>query len=379
MFTQLDVEKLGRFRPGHCLATTLYLPLDAGRPARFPVLARDLIRQAERSLDEALGRGRPAHDVLLSAREDLARLGRHLDGLNRRQHAPGLAAFSCAAEDYWQAINVPVPPPARLLQEATFYVRPLAGLLDEYRPILLALVDRRRARLFNLRLAQVTERSVPPDDVPGKVREGGWQGYAESSIRGHIEEHVHRHFERVAARMLDIFREDGFEWLVVGGPEPTLPDFIDTLHPYLRERLRATLTLETWAPDAEVAEVGRQVERRIKAERDAELLRQVKEGLFPGGWAVSGPSDTLQLVPGGQVRTLLMRPGFSRQGVWCPRCRLLLPDVSQCPQGCRDSVESRDVIDEAVWIAFEEGAEVAHVESPEMEELGNIAALLRYG
>jgi peptide chain release factor subunit 1 len=373
MLSPLDVEALNSFRSEYFLATSLYLPLDVEQPPKYPILLRGLSRAAAAELE----RGELAHEVLEAAHRDLERIERYVRDLDRAR-ALGLAVFCSSGEDYWRAEKLPAPLPARLLQRATFYVRPLAGLLDEYRPVMLVLIGRRRARIFQIAMGEVQERSDILGDVPSRVREAGWAGYAERSIRGHIEDHLRRHFEEVAARMFGSFKENRFDWLVVGGPEPSLPEFIATLHPYLRERLRGTLTIRADAPEAEVVAAGLEVEQRLKAERDAELVAKVKEGLFPGGWAVSGAADTIQLVAQGQVRTLLVRPGYSRPGVRCPRCNLLLPDKRACPLGCAEAVAVRDVIDEAVGLAFEAGAEVAHVEHEAMEELGNVAALLRY-
>jgi peptide chain release factor subunit 1 len=374
MLTRSDLEVLGRFQSQHHLATTLYLPLDVEQPPRYPIVLRDLARRCEAELE----RTRQPHKLLASAREDLARLERYVSIDLDRTSALGLAAFCCSGERYWQAFRLPVSLPARLIQEPAFYVRPLAAILDEYRRIMLALINRRRARLFQIQMGEVREQREIVSEVPSKVREGGYAGYAERSIRGHIEDHVRRHFEQAAAAIFEVFQEQGFEWLVLGGAEPTLSEFGALLHPYLRERLRATLTINVDASPPEVIEAGRGLERRLKAERDAELMNRLKEGLFPGGWAVSGPSETLQLLAQGLVRTLIVRPGFSRPGVWCPRCRLLLPEVKGCPLGCGDAVPVKDVIEEAMALALEAGGDVAHVEHEAMEGLGNVAAILRY-
>lgn len=374
MLTRSDIEALSNFRSRHFLATTLYLPLDIEQQAKYPILARDLARKAEAQL----GGQELSREALASAHQDLADLERFVCQDFDRAGALGLAVFCCAGERYWKVYPLPVGVLAKLVQNTAFYVRPLAGLLDEYPPIMLVLIDKRRARLFQVRMGEVQKRVDIISDVPSKVHAGGYAGYAERSIRGHIKDHVHRHFEKVAASVFDLFQEQGFEWLVLGGPEPTLTGFIASLHPYLRERLRGTLTIRVEAPDSKIIEAGRQMERRLKTERDSELIAHVKEGLCPGGWAVSGLSDTLQLVAQGEVRTLLVRSGFSQEGVWCPRCRLLVPDAEECPRGCGEAQRVRDVVDEAVGLALEQGAEVAHVEHEAMEDLGNMAGLLRY-
>jgi peptide chain release factor subunit 1 len=374
MLIKADIDALGAFRSERFLATSLYLPLDFNTPPKFPVLIRDLTRQAA----ENVARRGLSHEGLMSARRDLEQLERYAGPDLDRGGALGLAAFSSAGEDFWRSWLLPVSVPARLAQGRAFDLRPLAGLLDEYRRIMFVLIDRRKARIFGIQMAQVVERSDILDDVPGRVREGGFMGYEEPAIRGHIEDHVHRHFEHVARRAFESFMEHGFDWLAVGGQETETPQFIATLHPYLRERLRGLVEVALYAPDSDIRQVGLDLERRIKAERDAELISHVREGLFPGGWAVSGLSDTLQLLAQGQVRTLLVRPGFRREGVWCPRCNLLLPDRPDCPRGCPEAVAVSDVIDTAVGMAFDQGTEVAHVEDAAMESFGNAAAVLRY-
>lgn len=376
MLTKSDVERLGAFGSRRFLATTLYLPLDLNKPPQFPVLLRDMIREAE----EALERAGREHEVKMAARRDLERLERFVTLEIERSAGRGMAvaAFACSGEDFWYALQLPMSLAPRLVQESSFYVRPLASVLDQYRPIMLALIDRRRARLFRVQLTEAHEVEDIASDVPSKVREGGFEGYATKTIERHIADHVRRHFERVAQALFEAYQSQGFDWLVLGGQEPNLSEFTNFLHPYLRERLRATLTMRVEAPLGEVLATSRQLERRLKLERDGELVRRVQEGLFPEGWAVSGPAETLQLLAQGRVHQLLVRPGFSRPGLWCPDCRLLLPDARECPLECGGGQPVNDVIDEAVAFAYQNGIEVAHVEHEAMERLGNVAAILRY-
>jgi peptide subunit release factor 1 (eRF1) len=236
--------------------------------------------------------------------------------------------------------------------------------------------------MFDIYLGEVTERKVVVHDVPSKVREGGWAGYSGPGIARHVEDHVHRHMEAVAARLLAMLEAREYDWLVLGGPPEDVAEFAGSLHPYVRERLRTTVNLPLYAPEADVAAAGREIEVFLKRQHDLELLARVREGLFPGGWAVSGLDETLSLLAEGRVRTFLVRAGYQQPGVLCPRGHLLPKEAVRegkgCPYGCGRGRKVADVLDEAVVMALDEGAEVAHVDSPEMERLGNAAALLRY-
>ncbi|MFH0809087.1 MAG: hypothetical protein V2A77_01235 [Pseudomonadota bacterium] len=374
MLTQYDLEAINAFRGERYLATTLYLPLDVGQPPQFPVLLRDLAKRTRAAgIDD---RGLP-HDVAASARQDLADLERHVTAHMERAGARGISVFCCSAEGWWRTWLLPLPPPARLIQETSFYLRPLALMLDQYRPIMLVLLDRRHARIFEIRMGGLEEYRDVVDDVPARVREGGFQGYAERSVRGHVEDHEHRHFENVAAKIFDLFGRHGFEWLILGGAGETLSYFVACLHPYVWQRLRATLNMPLGAPFKDVVAVAQEAERQIKSASDEELLSRVREGLSPGGRAVSGLGDTLQLLAQGRVNTLLVQPGLALPGIWCPRCRLLVPDHGPCPLGCGEAAPVEDVVDEAVGLALDRGTRVVHVEAEFMTRLGGMAAILR--
>ncbi len=135
MLTRYDLEAVTAFRSEHYLATTLYLPLDVEQPPQFPILLRGLTSNRGTGLS-AQGLS-PA--VLAAARQDLDELERYAAPHMDRAGARALAVFCCIGEGYWRAYNLPLPPPARLIQDAAFHVRPLAVMLGQYPRILFAL------------------------------------------------------------------------------------------------------------------------------------------------------------------------------------------------------------------------------------------------
>lgn len=290
--------------------------------------------------------------------------------------------FACEVKDLFRAMTVPVQLPNRVVLDDTLYVRPLKSLLESHRRIILTLIDRRKARMFDIYMGEVTERKEVVHDVPSQVHQADLLGYETKRVERHVDDHVRRHMDAVAERLMHMLEDREYDWLVLGGPPEDVAAFAELLHPYVRERLRTTISLPLYAPESDVVSAGREVERFLKRQHDLELLSRVNEGLFPGGWAVSGLDQTLSVLAEGKVRTLLVRAGYSQPGILCPRGHLLpgaeFREGESCPFGCGPGRRVADVLDEAVVMALDQGADAAHVDAPEMERLGNAAALLRY-
>ena len=69
-------------------------------------------------------------------------------------------------------------------------------------------------------------------DVPGRVRDGGFEGTAAKRIERHIDAHLQEHYKKTAQRTFEISKKHPFDWLFIGcednhgarfrGPPPQL-------------------------------------------------------------------------------------------------------------------------------------------------------------
>ena len=285
-----------------------------------------------------------------------------------------------AAKDFFQQYRLPVALPSRLYVDPDPYIRPLTVLLDEFNRYCVVLVDRKRARAFDMYLGEMEEDvGALESDTPSWISEGegkgargtaigtgAWAGWRESKIQRHIADHVHRHFKEVAQLLFEHFKRRRFDRLIVGGPEgaegKVVPQFLDHLHSYLRERLAGTFAGELDLPVNEVKrralEVATHHERR---EEEALIERLLTEAHREKGLGVLGLNDVVLALMMSQVHTLVVEHDYHEQGWLCPRDHHLSMAPGTCPLCGGDLREVEDFVDEVVEEAIEQGAEIEHI------------------
>jgi hypothetical protein len=162
MITREEIRELAQFQAAGD-ATALSFYFQPQRPQNKShreeaILAKDLARNA---LQEAEKNGRNG-----GVRNDLHRildLAGHLHG----NQARAKAVFACAAQNLWREFDLPpILPGTQLFVNQRFNLKPLAALLGAQPRLWVALVDRKRARIFDVRLDEIVEREgvfrVPP-------------------------------------------------------------------------------------------------------------------------------------------------------------------------------------------------------------------------
>src|ERR1700727_468042 len=166
MITQEQIYELAEFEDRSGCALSFYFqPAEPRNKAHKDeaILTKDLLREALRQLDN-----KAAHDSSAgqnrnksngeSARADLdriARLSHDLQGSG--VHAK--AVFACGSQSFWREYDLPAQVGGTpLLVGRHFHLRPLVQLRGAFPTLGIVLTDRHRARVFDLRLGEVTER-----------------------------------------------------------------------------------------------------------------------------------------------------------------------------------------------------------------------------
>src|SRR5439155_7595956 len=174
-----------------------------------------------------------------SVTKDVERMMAFVDGLDRGP-TRGVALFSCSGARLWEEVLVPRPLADRATLADHPHVLPLEALIETYETFWTALVDREKARIFLARMGRIREETGVFDDVPGRHDQGGW---SQSRYQRHIEDHVGRHLRRVGEELFRYFKREGFDHLILAGPEEVVAEFERDLHDYLKRRIVARLTL----------------------------------------------------------------------------------------------------------------------------------------
>jgi peptide chain release factor subunit 1 len=369
------VRKLAEWTPDGIPITSLYLTVDGRRYPRksdYEVRLDDLLR---RGRAQAEGEGL-SKEALRSVMADLEAIGSFVRDEFEREDTRGLALFSADAAGLWEEVRLPRPVRDRATVASAADVLPLEQVLETYRPMCLGLVDYEKARLFLSELGRVEEVTHVIDDVPGRHDQGGW---SQMRMQRHVDDHRQRHLKRVAEALFRLLKASPFDSLVLAGPAEAHLDLDHNLHPYLRERIRASVTMTMTATLDEVAARCLEVEEEQERTKEAAKVDALRAAAESGGKAVTGLPGTLAAVAEGRAAEILVGLDLSAPGFSCPNCGRLTERGTRCP-ACGSTMKPvADVVEEAVARAVRQGSRVETIVHPDgLARYGGIGALLRF-
>ena len=414
MIAWKDVKQLVEFKNGNDWVSTLSLNVDGRHfPKRkeYGVVFKNLVRETRAQLERA-GLTETARQ---SIEEDFEKMERFLLDQFERNHHRGLLIYACSGKGLWQPLSFPIPLRSKLVVQPHPYTLPLTALLDEYPRHCTVIVSRERARIFEVYLGEIIERSEIYDEVPGKVHdpsskeykslgpygqaerrierrgrrsesgigggnsESGVYGLAERKIERHIENHVRHHFKRIADVTFTFFQDDHFDWLIVGGQPESRAAFEEVLHSDLKARVIGRLKADPKSSLSAIHEESLRLIQEAERNQRDQLIHRISDANYPGGLGVLGISPTLQALSQGAVQTLVVQSTTQLSGTRCTVCSHLTFSAVNCPDCGGVTRPVNDLIEEAVEAAILQGAQIVHLPShPLLEQSGGIGALLRY-
>lgn len=376
-FDREDIEKLSRLKSEPYWVTSVFLSTDKSLQMK---------KEIALNFKNLLAEGRNRFNSLNLKREisssleaDLEKISQHVPPQLNSLHHPGLALFSCAARGIFVTYNLPHPPRNRLVFDPNPYVRPLIAILERYRHILTLVLSRREAKWYEVFMGEASLIDSLSSNVPGKVREGGWEGYESKRIERHIEAHVHDHLKKVSQRTFELFKKNKFDWLFVACEDKLLTDFEPLLHSYLKEKLKGRIKAKITDSVEKIKQETIDLETKLKKEAEDQTVQRLVAELEAGGAAVAGLKETLRQLNNNNVQLLIVTHNFSRSGRYCPACQLLFLEEKSCSSCHQPTKEASDIVDEALGLAMIKNCPVRQITPPsKLDRYGKIGAFVRY-
>lgn len=217
--------------------------------------------------------------------------------------------------------RLPVPMPTIVTWERGMRIAPYLRVLKQHRPVIVALVDSHRARLYRYHLGHLDTLETlhahavvgpvyhmgdaPPLGFHGGVR--GATGTDESQRT--LREGLRRMLAETAERIVELAVPDA--WIALGGtPQPT--QALATLlarNEEVKPRI-AMPPLHVWCTDAEVARVAANTAGELRAHRDMAVMAALLEGTHHERFAATGQAETRRALRAGAVHELLVSHRF---------------------------------------------------------------------
>jgi peptide chain release factor subunit 1 len=358
---------------GSPVVTSCYLDVDGRRYPRHVDYEQQLDHLRRQARERAAGLD-PA--AIQSVEADLGRICAWVKGGFDRSRVRGLAFFCCSADGFFEVIESPLPVRNEIVLNDTPHVLQLESLTQAYDRFAVLLVDRQRARLFRFELGELSERTEVFDAVPRRHDSGGRSA---SNIQRHTDELAHKHLKHAAEVAFDELGGDPVDHLILGGPHEVVAEFEALLHPYLKERVAARLSIMVTAAPEEVRSAALEVEGELSRAAEEAMVDRLRNQVGAGNGGVAGLEPTLRALVERRVDTLLVSDGYEAPGWRCPSCRWLAVKGRRCPV-CGTSMQLvEDVVEQAVEEALANKCRVEVVrESADLDVLGRIGALLRF-
>lgn len=376
MITRETLREIAAFQSPVHDAVTFYfqpaVPQDKSH-RQESILVKDLVRSAMLAAEKDGKNG----DLRITLNRILA-LSEHLHG----NQGKAKAVFACGSQNYWKEFDLPSQlPSTRLIVNQRFHVTPLTGLNDVMGKASIALIDRTKARLFELQMNQIREVADLVNEITRHGRSDGFNGFDAGHAERRVDNEIAAHYRRTGERLMELYGNGGAEYLILGCHEETRNDIEKELHPYLRQRLIGYFVAEpaVLSPD-EVRQNAKRVmgehRERVRQELISEVLNEAKAD-NRGALGLRRVLRALQL---GEIQTLLLERSFRAMGGECTNCGYLdMAHAKVCAVCNHPMRRIDDLADAIIGRALGAGAEVMYVpENADLQRHGNIAALLRF-
>jgi peptide subunit release factor 1 (eRF1) len=368
MITAETANRIVQFQGDGMPVVSLYVAIEPG------VSQRDVHSRVTSLVDQIDGLAKDRnlqHEPRLSLRGDIERIG---ERMTEEAWPPrGLAVFSCSARGFYEEVSLPRAVRDRVVVDETAWARPMLAVLDEYRRSCVVVVDKERARCWELYQDEMRELTTFTD------RLGKFDNYAGGDLDRIRNELSRRHYRRVVQVLDELFRTEQYDLLIIGGHDFELPVFLEFLTRDLRDRLAGSFSIDL--PTATAAEVragAQAMLQRYQSEQEQKAVSEIVDRAAAGGLAAVGVPACLWAGSVAAIQTLLVQEGGTVAGVVCEDSGWLAAAGDSCPVCGQPARHTSDVIGELIQAVIDEGGSIEHVEADTQLKEYTLAAALRF-
>jgi len=336
------------------------------------ILAKDVVKQAYK---ESEGKGK--NGWLHADLDRVMDLATSLRGQSR-----GKAVFACSAHELWKEFDLPPKlGGTRVYVQPRLQLKPLAVLLGAQPGLCVAVADRQRARFFDLRLDNLTERGALVHMLSRNAASYGFKGYEAGHAERRIADEAQQHFKGVAERLRLDLERGLWERLVVGCQDTNWKELEAELHPYVKQRLIGRFSADVASVgEEEIRHHGNGILQRWLETRGRSKAEEAINFAKANGRGVTGLRRVLRALETGEVQALFMTESYAARVVECTHCGHLDAHlVAACVACGRKTKPLDDVCDAIIPLAIRRDIELFYVKgNSDLDRAGSIAALLRF-
>ena len=258
-------------------------------------------------------------DASHDERESFERCGRLLEGelasFTAGVGAPGWVAF-ITPDGTVEAHQLPLSVPTLAVWSTGACVAPYMRALKEARPVVVAIVDARKADLYRYRVGKLdrietvrahrsVERASHMGAPPRQGFHSGTRGVSgqDAAQRTLLDGRDHM-LADAAARISEMAGVDG--WVLLGGIRRVVVALSQHLEPIADERVLQLDSLDVHASEADIVKTARDGASALNVARDAKRIAAIVDQACAHGLATLGPADTRAALEQASVRELYL-------------------------------------------------------------------------
>jgi hypothetical protein len=315
----------------------------------------------------------------LAAFRQCAEAGRQLIASHRPQARSVVVFLQSNGNTSMRELDVPLS--TEVVWQEHPHIRPLVEAGDEFKEVLVVLLDGSHARLLTTLLGKVTEHPEIVNPFPASHTHAGGKDKAKSQTVFHrkSDEREHHYLKSVAEAVESLAEARSIRRIVLAGNNVRSKE----LHPLLSDRAKKCVVsfaiLPVAATISDISAVLRDVQARSERDVEAEKVDLLIEGRH--GKTIVGIGGTLEALAALRVSELVYAEGVSIRGALCENCGVIVTDGSKCPKCQVVLPAAEDALDLIIGGALETGAAVEQVRGAAARKLsavGGIGAFLRY-
>ncbi len=348
MITFQQIDDLLNYKSTDFPVLSFYVNTDLRHTTldKIRILTKDLVKSRREEVEKSeLG-----HEQKEALKKDFDKILDFVETMAVEGNQRGLAIFSSRGGEMWEVFRLPQKVKNALIVDPDPYLRPLVAILNQYHRFCFAIVDRKKAQIFEYYMGEILDiTELLSEDVPGKVRVAGWYGLEEKRVMRHIDYHTHQHFKRVANLLFRLHNARQFDYFILGGQSEYLPEFERHLHSYITGRIveRVDTTPGAWDVN-KIKSLVQETENRLNQQRYQQLVEQLITDAAKNNRAVVGLEGVLKNANMGNIRLLLIEEDVVLPGRECFSCGYLSVDEEVCPVCGARTEEMDDLFDEIV-------------------------------
>lgn len=371
MISHTDIERLARLKSDHGILTA-YIRIDP----RLRFVRQQAVSQFKGALKEAQRRVQDERWREVIERESPQVL-QFLT--NREPPGRGLVIFSCRPERLWEVVTLDVMVPNLVDVDTTTKTGILVETLRESPRLIVAVLQRDKARLYIAEQGVSEQQVQVATEVPGQHEQGG---RSQMRFQRHIDFHFAEHLKAVIDELKKLAERQPFK-LALGGTEETVNELLERLPDFIMRRVIGRFPVDhKHDTEEEMLQRAEHLWRDHERLEENKLLDLVFDAARSGQRAVLGIEATLNALTEEKVQTLLFVDGLAIDGSVCTRCDYFSASrFETCPL-CSGEAEQKDISDRAVEKAIRTSADAELVSSGEgrarLLAEGGLGALLRY-